>query len=77
MAVPTTTQEKLDDARAKLHKLLTGSLRVVVRDGDATLEFTPANKAELRKYINELEILLAEETSPGSAVKRRPAGVIW
>ena len=76
MAVPTTTTEKLTDARAKLHQLLTGSLRVVVRDGDKTIEYTAANKNELNQYIADLERTLAEETTPGSSVKRRPAGFI-
>ena len=71
-----TTQQKLDDARAKLHKLVTGSLRVTIRDGDSTLEFTPANQSKLEEYILKLERQLAEETG-GTVVRRRPAGVIF
>lgn len=76
MAVPTTTQAKLDDARAKYHQLLTGSLRVVIRDGDKTIEYTQADRASLKTYIADLEYQLAEATSTGSGVRRRPAGFI-
>lgn len=75
MAELTTTQ-KLAEARTAYHKLLTGSLRVVLRDGDSTVEYTPAKKGELLGYIGELENLLAKESG---AVKttRAPAGVIF
>lgn len=71
-----TTSEKLADARAKYHKLVTGAMRVTVRDGDSTIEYTPANASALAKYISDLEGQLAVEE--GTVAKRRtPAGVIF
>jgi|GEM_PF-191231 len=70
-----TTAEKLADAKSKLHKLVTGSLRETVRDGDVTVTYTQANKGALEKYIEQLEGLLAIETN--GARRRRPAGVIF
>lgn len=71
-----TTQQKLDDARDKYHKLLTGTLRVVIVDGDSRVEYTKAEKGQLLKYIGELENTLVKEAG-GSVPARRPAGVVF
>jgi hypothetical protein len=74
-----TNAEKLADARAKHHLLLTGTQRVAVRDGDTTVEYNPGNKSDLKSYINELETLVAQESggSAASRPSRAPAGIIW
>jgi hypothetical protein len=77
MSSPTTTTEQLADARSKYHQLLTGSLRVTVRDGDTTVEYTQANKSDLKQYIIELEDTLAAEQGTTTRVRRTPIGVIF
>ena len=69
-----TLQQQLDDARTKLHKLITGSLRVQVREGDVQVTYTQADKGDLERYIASLEQKVASE-SGGSVKRRRPAGV--
>lgn len=71
-----TTQQKLDDARDKYHKLISGALRVVVRDGDSMIQYTAANKEDLLAYIGILDNELAVEKGTKTR-KREPAGVIW
>ena len=71
-----TTQQKIDDAEDKYHKLMSGALRVLVRDGDSMLQYTEANKADLFAYIGQLENL--KKVEEGTKTRRRePAGVIW
>lgn len=71
-----TTQQKLDNARDKYDKLMSGALRVMVRDGDSMIQYTEANKADLFAYIGtlkgELEVELGTKTR-----RREPAGVIF
>lgn len=71
-----TTQQKLDDAREKLHKLVTGSLRVSVRDGDTQVTYTQAERGDLEGYIQKLEQEVAA-ASGDTVRRRRPAGVIF
>jgi len=55
-----TLQERLDDAKAAYHELLTGrSARVVVDQNGERVEYTPANAARLAAYIASLEGQLA------------------
>ena len=71
-----TTQQKLDDAREKSTKLMSGATRVLVRDGDSMVQYTEANKAGLFAYIGQLENL--KKVEEGTKTRRRePAGVIW
>lgn len=66
-----TTQEQIDDAKAKLHLLMTGRLSVeVVADG-YLVKYTRADVQLLIAYIASLEDLLAGN-KPAGAV-----GVIW
>lgn len=55
--MPTlTVQQKLDEARAAYHALMTGrSAREVVDQNGERVVFTAANKAHLYNYIRELE----------------------
>lgn len=59
-ATPLTVQQKLDEARAAYHALMTGvSARVVVDGGSGErVEFTSINAAKLYAYIRELEAQL-------------------
>lgn len=58
-----TTAEKLAEARAAYHALMTGEKAVEVRDSDgSSVRFTQANASRLRTYIKELEAELAGTT---------------
>lgn len=51
-----TVQQRLDEARAAYHALMTGrSAREVVDTNGERVTFTAANKAHLYNYIRELE----------------------
>lgn len=51
-----TTQQKLDEAEAAYHKLVTGrSVRVLVDRNGERVEYTLANRAALQAYIQELK----------------------
>ena len=55
-----TLQERLDDAKVALHELMVGrSGRVFVDQNGERIEYTAANRADLRKYILELEAEIA------------------
>ena len=49
-----TDAEKLVEAQAALHKLMTGAKMVEVSYGDTRVKYTEANADELRRYIGEL-----------------------
>ncbi len=50
------SQAMLDQARAALHALMTGSsLQEIRHEGQGLMRYTPANAGELRRYINQLE----------------------
>lgn len=55
-----TDQEKLDDAKAQLHLLLTGQqARVFVDQNGERVEYTAANRSALQQYVNQLERQIA------------------
>lgn len=58
-----TLQQMLDDAKDKLHRLLTGTLVVSITDQNGEkLTFNSANAAQLRTYIQDLEAQLGVVT---------------
>ena len=69
-----TDEQKLEQARTALHKLVTGTSKVSVGYGDRRTTYTAANKADLEQYIAELEQL----TGDVSTTRRGPPfGVQW
>lgn len=70
----TTTQARLAEAEAALHRLITGQMvRVVVDQNGERVEFTMTNIERLRAYIAELKALLAGV----DPMVRRPMGFIF
>lgn len=63
------TQVELDEARAALHKLLTGRSAVKLQMNGRNVEYTPADRSALERYIKQLEVEL------GTINQRRPARV--
>lgn len=61
-----TDAERLAEAEAAYHALLTGTMaRVVVDQNGERVEFTAAKKADLYGYIQELRLLVTPpSTSP-------------
>lgn len=58
-----TLQQRLDEAKAALHDLMTGrAVRVVVDQNGERVEYSVANRANLMAYIAMLE---AELANPG------------
>jgi hypothetical protein len=58
-----TLQQRLDEAKAALHDLMTGrAVRVVVDQNGERVEYSVANRANLLAYISMLE---AELANPG------------
>lgn len=53
-----TIQQQLDDAKAALHKLVTGALRVSVGYGDQSVTYNKADQGRLERYIAKLEAQL-------------------
>lgn len=63
-----TAAERLVEAKAAYHTLMTGRLPVEVRDANGeTVRFTFPRRADLQTYIKELEAEVA-----GTSVTRRP-----
>lgn len=61
-----TLTTRLSEAEAALHKLLMGTqARVVVESNGERVEFTAANAARLRAYIEELKVALGSRTICG------------
>lgn len=73
MAEPTC-QQKLAEAKTALHALLTGKSVMSVGYGERRVQYTQANIADLRAYIQQLE---AECGSNPNCARRRPIGVVW
>lgn len=62
MAGTQETKNRLKEARLAYHTLQLGQMpRVVVDQNGERVEFTSANKADLRKYITTLETELGSE----------------
>ncbi|WP_028303486.1 gpW family head-tail joining protein [Oceanospirillum maris] len=49
------TTQQLQEAKAALHNLMTGKAVVSLQRDGRKVEYTPANKAQLQNYINQLE----------------------
>lgn len=61
-----TYTARLAEAENALHLLLTGSqARVVVDSNGERVEFSAANAARLRAYIDELKSMLGKKTISG------------
>lgn len=66
------TTQQLTEARTALHQLLTGQAMVsITRDGKK-IDFSPANRGDLERYIDQLEA----QAGVGSSRRRGPARVI-
>lgn len=58
-----TNEERLADAKARQHELLTGqSVRVLVDQNGERIEYTAANREKLALYIQELEAAVNGKT---------------
>lgn len=57
-----TIAQRLAEARLALHALVLGQRVVKVMVDGQSVEFTPANRADLEAYIANLEAALAGET---------------
>lgn len=67
-----TNAEKLREAQEALHLLNLGqSARVFVDQNGERVEYTPANRAALERYVSQLELAVAAERSGGN-VQRTP-----
>lgn len=67
-----STQDQLQEARQALHRLLTGTSTVSIQRDGKRVEFAQIQRADLERYINQLEA-----TAGGGGARRRgPAGVI-
>ncbi|BDM66235.1 hypothetical protein NFHSH190041_36870 (plasmid) [Shewanella sp. NFH-SH190041] len=49
-----TNQQKIIEAEAALHQLLTGAKVVQIQRNGQTVQFQQTNKSELQMYINQL-----------------------
>lgn len=69
-----TIQQRLDEARAAYHALMTGTSVVEVRDGAGgdSVRYTQINANRLALYIRDLEAQLAEQ-SPAT----KPLAPFW
>ena len=74
-----TLQQKLAEAQAAYHKLMTGtSARVIVDGGDGSrLEFTATNKQMLYTYIKELESQIAAAAGVATYLNNGPARFVF
>ena len=70
--IQRNTAEKLHDAEIALHQLKIGqSARVFVDQNGERVEYSPANRGALERYVSELKIAVAAERS-GGTVRRTP-----
>ena len=69
-----TLQQKLDEAEAAYHNLMTGNMaRVVVDQNGERVEFTATNASRLYQYIEQLKALI----NPPTVNPNRPVGFIF
>ncbi|MDQ0472806.1 gpW family head-tail joining protein [Labrys wisconsinensis] len=61
-----TTAEMLEQARAVLHRLLTGAAVVELDVEGRRTKFTPMNRSDLEAYIKRLEAQLGACPPPGA-----------
>ncbi len=72
--MPLTLEQRLEQAREAYHALVTGKqARVIVDRNGERVEFTAANRQDLKDYISELEGLLGLDETRRS----RPLGVFF
>jgi len=65
-----TDQEKLDDAKAQYHLLMTGQqARVYVDQNGERVEYTAANRSSLLAYIQRLEQKIAGTDRPSGPMR--------
>jgi predicted house-cleaning NTP pyrophosphatase (Maf/HAM1 superfamily) len=65
-------QTQLQEARDALHRLVTGTSTVSIQRDGKKVEFAQANRSDLERYINQLEV----QMGAGHGRRRGPAGVI-
>lgn len=69
-----TTAQRLVEAEAAYHALLTGQGAVEIKDSDgSTVRYSPANVSRLRQYITDLKAEIAGTTT----TRRAPIRPIW
>lgn len=74
--MPLTLQQKLDEAEAAYHKLMTGTMARVVVDKDGTrVEFTMSTAPRLYAYIQDLKTQLG--LIGGTPPNYGPAGFVF
>lgn len=66
-----TLAEKIAEAEAALHKLMTGALAVEVDTGEYRVRFTQADMAKLEAYISRLK------TESAGAPVRGAIGIVF
>ncbi|RWR45102.1 hypothetical protein EOW65_17305 [Sinirhodobacter ferrireducens] len=65
-----TTSERLEEAQEALHQLLTGTQAVAVTDQNGErVEYRPANRAALERYVADLEAQLAGAHKPPHTIR--------
>lgn len=67
-----TTLARLEEAQEALHQLLTGTQAVAVTDQNGErVEYRPANRAALERYVSDLEAQLAGAHKPPHTIRFR------
>jgi hypothetical protein len=65
-----TAAERLAEAQDALHQLLTGTLAVSVTDQNGEkVDYRPANRAALERYVADLEAQLAGARTPPHTIR--------
>lgn len=62
-----TTLNRLHEAQEALHKLIIGKKAVKVQMNGRSVEFTPSNRGDLEKYIDQLKTELNQGTQRRAA----------
>jgi len=67
-----TTQERLEEAQEALHALLTGTQAVSVHDQNGErVEYRPVSRADLQRYVADLEAQVAGARKPPHTITFR------
>ncbi len=65
-----TTAERLEEAQEALHQLLTGTAAVAITDQNGEkVEYRPANRAALERYVADLNAQLAGARKPPHTIR--------